>query len=602
MSFPRTGRTAYWLANLALYALLNMFQLRMRAGMWFQWQSPYATDTLTDQLLGPLNIFSFPGQIIVLALVMALLCAIPIIIAQFINLMHAIPFILIVVFMGHNRILALCLFVSCAAVSFEPLRFKSKFVAAVLCLLPVVLYWWLFAGEDPSLPQGNVLRWALLYAPWALAFLNCVVLFGVVITIGHFFRYRSGVLMPIFGLGLFVIVLLFHVTVGMTERDFQALVYRHVPRRNPNFQTKAITALLEKELAERLEREPYLSRQGTLDTLRMEWRLAYRFGPSAAGSSTSLAARNVIEFYLHKLHSIEEIDRFIKLHPNHPRVADALYCKALLIDLNVDQRALRDDDTLRYYHHLPSTDSELVWRLLLQRFPDAPVSIEARRRIARLDAAYLPEAPANSFKFDDAIDLLDDAQQRCRVLLAWRRQNPPPSRWWSDLFSPPEPTITDEHLQGLHLRIGRLTSLIGRANRTGHLRHEKRLARFVGLDPHQLDYSQQLKALLFDSPQPDPLIDNIRLAQVLLERDPDRKMILLTNLTQQYPDTDGGLEAHLKLALILLEQRRRSEHLSDRQSLLSASRKHLQAIVDRQPPDDFWSQQANELLQKNPVQ
>ena len=614
ISFRRSSRTGYWLITLILYGMLNIFQLRMQAGVWYQWHNPYASNALSEQLLGPLNIFAFPGQIVVLGLVMALLCVTPIVMAQFYNLMHAIPFVLLVVFLGHNRILALCLFFSCAAVSFELLRFKSKFVAAVLCLLPVMFYWWLFGGVDPSSEGGDVLRWALLYAPWVLAFLNCVVLFGVAITIGHFLRYHPGVLMPLLGLGLAATVLLFNYTVGITERDYQALVYRYAPQRNVSFRAASIVGVLEQELAERLEREPYLPREGTLERLRMEWRWAFQLGPipatdgvpSRGSGHLSQANYKAMQFLLAKRDSIKEIDRFIELHPNHGRVADALYCKALLIDLNADRRALRDDDMLRYYDDLPRADSESVWRELLERFGDTPMGIEARWRIAWLAATHVPVSSSDSFRFREAGEMLEGAEKLCRAQLEDQGEEETGGQWWSirqvSVFTPPAPTFAKEDLQGLYLRIGKLADLIGKANRTGHLEHEERLARFVGLDQRQLDFQEQLKMLLFDSPQPDPLIDNIRLAQVRLEKDPDQRIIDLANLIHQYPDSDGGVQGRLELARTLLEQRNRSEHLSDRQSLLAESRKHLQAVIAKRGNENIWGRQAAELLDKNPVE
>ncbi len=136
-------------------------------GTYISLKGPYAAPLLTDQLLEPLNVFNFPSQLLVASLIMTLMTAVPILIAQLFNFTHSVPFLLAVFFLAHNQVLSLCLLASCAAVSFEPMRFKSRFVAAVCCLLPVILYWFFFRGDNP---ESNVLRWAVLYSPWAAAF------------------------------------------------------------------------------------------------------------------------------------------------------------------------------------------------------------------------------------------------------------------------------------------------------------------------------------------------------------------------------------------------------------------------------------------------
>ena len=197
MSYPRGGRVAFWAVNLLMYVLLNMFYSRMQTGVWLQLGGVEIPTSLIEQLLWPVNVFHFPWQIVVIGLVAALACAVPIITAQFYNLLCAVPFVLAVLVVGHNPMLSLCLFVSCAAVSFEPMRFKSKFVSAVVCLTPVLLYWGFYSGENP---QPGHLKWAVLYAPWVLAFFVCLLIFGVVLTVGHVLRYRPGIVTPVFGL------------------------------------------------------------------------------------------------------------------------------------------------------------------------------------------------------------------------------------------------------------------------------------------------------------------------------------------------------------------------------------------------------------------
>lgn len=142
---------------------------------------------------------------------------------------------------------------------------------------------------------------------------------------------------------------------------------------------------------------------------------------------------------------------------------------------------------------------------------------------------------------------------------------------------------------------------LGSDNRTGLPEHEERLTAFAALNPYQLNYEEQLKALQFSAAQPDPLLDNIELALALLLPDPQQKIQRLTDLITLYPQSDGAIEARLELALALLDQKNRSEYPGDRQILLTSSREYLQQIVTLRP-DTFWADFAHTLLQNNPVE
>lgn len=612
MEYPPLGRTLYWLINLLLFGLLNLFYLRLRTGSFWPFAGPYESQFFIPELLAPLNIFQFPTYILVIALITALLCTVPILIAQLYNLLFSLPFILMVFFLGHNPILSLCLFVSCAMAGFRPLRFKSKFVAALVCLIPELLYCILFSGENP---QQDILRWAVLYSPWALAFLFGIVIFAIVLSIGHFLRYRPGILMPLFALLLAGTVAFFNHSIGMTERDFQDQVSRFNPAKIPEFQNRSIVPLLEEERARRLEREPYLNPEVVMSRLRMEWRWAYRIGTAPdmsvimdSGPVTnpiSLANREVTRFYQAKLNAVDQIDKFIRRYPHEKRVADALYYKALIIDLNVDLRALRNEDTLQFYLNFPSADSRNVWQEILSRFPDSDVAIEARWRLARLQAAKQSSDPSGTDSFGQALKLLDEASQLCKTRLEDRKKSSEkPGFWFSRLgtvFTPVEKTITDQRLTSLQKRIAEWMLRLGSDNRTGLPQHEERLAAFAALNPYQLSYEEQLKALQFSATQPDPLLDNIELALALLLPDPQQKIQRLTDLITLYPQSDGAIEARLELALALLDQKNRSEYPGDRQVLLTSSREYLQQIVALRP-DTFWADFARTLLQNNPVE
>lgn len=613
MLHPIKGRTIYWLVNLVLYALLNMFVLRIRTGQWIQPEGPYNSGSLISELLWPLNIFNFPVYIIITALLTAMLCAIPMLIAQLYNLLHALPFVLAVLFLGHYPMLSLSLLVCCAAVSFEPMRFKSKFVSATLCLVPVVLYWILYSGENPEQDQ---LRWAALYAPWAMAIIICVAMFAVVLGIGHFLRYKPGVMMPIFALILAGSVGLFKFGIGLTERDFRTEVYSYSPTEAPEFQSQSILPLIEQELARRKQQRPYIDEELMRAQLRIDWRLAFRVAPSPeptektdhsspSDSPISNASRYATRFQQAKYEAVDHIEKFILTHPQDARLADALYYKALVIDLKVDQKVLAQNDTLRFYCDMPSVESEEIWQRLAEQFGDSAIGLAAQLKIAQLTAGSMPAQPLEPFKFNEATEILGRAREIAGRLIEKRQDSAKTesvwTTWLGTVFSPPPQTISDEKLIEIQQTIARLTGLIDNENRSGHFRHEQRLAEFVGLDKRQINYEKRLSELLINAPQPDPLTDNIKLAQARLIQEPQAKMTQLADLAGQYPDRDGGIEAMLELAKIKLKLAAQGERKETRDIIFTESRKLLQKIVELRP-DSLAARQAEMLMLQNPPQ
>ncbi len=590
ISFPQRQRMFFWVGNLFLYCLVNMFYLRLNSGYWIDDQYTHTSHSLIEQLLSPLNIFEYPSYIIVAGIIMALLCAVPILTAQLYNFWYALPFVLAVYFLGHNYVLSLCVLVSSAAAGMEFMRFKSKFIAAILCLLPEILYWVIFSGANP---EQHVLRWAVLYAPWILAFLVGVVLIGTVITIGHFVRYRPGVLTPTFGIFLAGTVLLFHFSIGMNERDFQADVFRYSPAQLKALDTESIMIAVEKELAEILRKDPNYNTQFTKDGLLLEWHEAFSDiflqDPELPAKQYYLnpAEERAAAFVISRTKAIDQIRNFNQRYPNDQRVADALYYQAMLTDCQTDRRALLNENLLRFHYDLPSSQSQPFWNELLSKFDKSSWSIEARWRLAHLLAGTIPQTPTESFQFDQAQKLLLDAQQLCEEHLSQQRKPDDPTRngksWLSEIFREPTQALSLEQLSNLQMRIAATLMLIDQENRTGHFAHDKRLAQFVRLDLRQPDYEKNLQQLLQNSPQPDPLIDNIELAQVAQITDPEKKITLLTDLTRRYPDRDGGVQAMLELAQTLLEKRNRSEHQGDRELLLSRCQEYLQKIITLRP-------------------
>ncbi|MCF7957414.1 MAG: hypothetical protein K9M57_03075 [Phycisphaerae bacterium] len=486
-------------------------------------------------------------------------------------------------------------------VSITPFRFKSKFVAAMICLLPEVLYWGFYSGQNT---EQDILRWAVLYSPWALAFFCSIIILGIVISIGHFVRYRPGVLSPIFALILTGTILLFHFSIGMDERDFQAEVFCNSPAQIKEFQLRSIEPLLKKELAIRIKKTPYLDSDLILEQIRKDWRWTFIESTNLV-SPESLAKEEEVKIERRRIDAIGKgINKFIDGHKNDLRVADALYYKALLTDMKIDARALRDDDTLGFYYNIPIAHSEPIWQEILERFANHDVSIEARWRLAWLQPAY-KKPDTGAFKFDAAKALLSEALEMCNKAIERRAKKASenqlkPSRL-GRIFEPPPPSLSDDQLQELRIRIERMTILLASENRTTDAAQDARLVDFAKLDPHQLNYEDRIKEIQLKAPQSDPLQDNIELALALLIKDPVQKIKHLEEIIRQHPDKDGGLEAMLQLAPLLLEERARNDYVDEQEKLLLRSRQLLETVIKTRP-DTFHARLAKKILAQNPIE
>ena len=70
ISFSQHQRGGFWVGNLFLYCLVNMFYLRLNSGNWIDSQYTHTSHNLIAQLLSPLNIFEYPSYIIVAGIIM----------------------------------------------------------------------------------------------------------------------------------------------------------------------------------------------------------------------------------------------------------------------------------------------------------------------------------------------------------------------------------------------------------------------------------------------------------------------------------------------------------------------------------------------------
>jgi hypothetical protein len=285
-------------------------------------------------------------------------------------------------------------------------------------------------------------------------------------------------------------------------------------------------------------------------------------------------------------------EEIVERRSKSARMPIALYYKALLSELSPDLPRVRQDEVLHFYSDYAHDRSGELWFALYRDFGSAPESAEARWRIARL--------LAGRGRFSQADTFLDQAQTMVQPL-SQRQESPPASESLYSAFRPPAETVmTPVKLRELQGRIHELQTLIGEENRAGENGAADRLARFVALNPHSLDYAGQLEALLATVGPADGLRDNIVLALARLIPDDQLRAERLIRLNQECRDTDGGRRALYELTRLKIGLYQREDE-SDRQKrkLLTEAREMLTSFLELYP-NSFYAEQVKRNLDNLP--
>ena len=88
------------------------------------------------------------------------------------------------------------------------------------------------------------------------------------------------------------------------------------------------------------------------------------------------------------------------------------------------------------------------------------------------------------------------------------------------------------------------------------------------LNPHSLDYERRLDLLLGQSGEKDPLRDNLLLEKVKLIADDQGRAERLGELSREFQNTDGGMQALYELSRLCLRNYQREPK---KESLLQAT-------------------------------
>ena len=492
------------------------------------------------------SIFEYPWQILVLGLLMGILAVVPVLISQLMSFGYSLPFVLAVFFLADLPGFAVCLLVSCIAAACRPLRFRSRIIAVALCTAPQLIYWGFFGGAWKLEP----IKLGFSFAPWICAWLIGLSIAGLVLGIGHFTRYRPGLVWIFTSMFLLLAIVTFEIRIGFDELDYQLYVAKNNPEQAVEFHEHSIIKALDETLtdpdvkkylagffypADAIQRRAELKRE-------IQVQLSYDRWPSWFIVTPEL------NFRAKKEELFKQYDLFIKRRQQSQRMPIALYYKALLSEYRPDYNILgQEEEILSFYNDYPHRDSLPIWHRLYEQFPESGESLEARWRIAR-DWAGRGE-------FEQAQKLLVEAQDKLGERLKLLEKDLPQSETFFRPFRPlADSAMTAFKLTELQGKLSQLRNLIGSENRAGEPDTENRLARFVMLNPHSTDFSWHLDELLKQMGDKDPLRDNILLAETKLDADEQERAKKLAQLHRDFQNTDGGMEALYELGLLKRRQ------------------------------------------------
>jgi hypothetical protein len=530
-------------------------------------------------ILSPLSIYEYPWQILTLGLVMGVLAVAPVLVSQLLSFRYSIAMILSVMFIARLGLFGVFLLASCIAVACRPLRFRSRIIAIALCMAPQVVYWGVFGGTESVDP----VRWSFSYAPWVCAWLTGLWIAGAVIGIGHFTRYRPGLVWSVCGLALAIALLVFWSKVSFSELDYQLYVAGNNPEEVHEFHDHIMTEAIDEAMNDPSTRsflaglfyptEPILLREDLKKEIQVQ--LGYNRWPNWFKPPEEL------NYQAKRQQLLSQYNLFIEKRPTSRRMAIALYYKAILNEFVPDIVLFGQREVLHFYSDYPHRENLPIWYKLYNEFPDSSEAIEARWRIAM--------HIAGQSEFGKAREICEVAE--VMVVKQLEARGTPGGRsgsFFTAFSESAETVMTERKLRELAIKLKELLSLINGQNHDDSEESKRRLARFVILNPHRRDYSDRLDGLLAQTKENDSLRDNILLAKITLIENAQISSEQLKTLSEKYVNTDGGIRALYELGLLKIVLWKDSQLSEEqRQGYLAEARAILTSFISLYPNSIF---------------
>ncbi|MFQ6035362.1 MAG: hypothetical protein ACE5NM_05875 [Sedimentisphaerales bacterium] len=609
-----------WLFAVVVFGLSCFFFSRIVSGSFWSFNFQALTSSelwrLDRIILAGVSIFEYPWMICVLGLLMGIFAIVPVLVSQLLSFSYSLPLIAQVFFLANLPGLAICLLISCIAAACRPLRFRSRFTAIALCTAPQLLYWGCCGGARGVEP----IKWGFSFAPWVCAWLIGLAIAGLVLGIGHFTRYRPGLVWIFTAVFLFLAILTFEMRIGFDELDYQLYVAKNNPEYVSEFHDHSITEALDKTIKDPVVRsilagffyptEPIPLRKELKKEIQIQ--LSYDRWPGW------FIMPDELKYQEKKRWLNQQYELFInppkpwwmppllytelkKRRSASKRMPMALYYKALLSEYSPDTKLLGQKEILHFYNDWPHERSRELWYRLYLDFGDSPESIEARWRIARHWAGL--------GMFKQADGLLAEAQRKLSQRLKLLEQEQTErftlhggqSTFFSPFRPPADSAMTAVKLDELQRKLAQLRNLIGPENLSAdEAGTHKRLAEFVMLNPYNADFPLRLDELLEQMGDDDPLRDNILLAKTKLVADEQLRAEQLNQLHKKFQNTDGGMQALYELARLKIGLYQNESDAEKKKKYLADARALLTSFISLYP-DSFCTEQAKKNLNDLPT-
>lgn len=590
LHYSHSNVRQYWGLSILVYLGVCFFWRFLTSGSLSVDLSGIAEQTqygLGRFVVSPLSIYEYPWQILVLAVTMGILAVAPVIVSQLMSFRYSIPLILICALVTRLPLFALFVTVSCVAVACRPLRFRSRFISIVLCMVPQLVYWAIYGGYESVDP----IRWGFSFSPWIGAWIVAVGMAGIVIAIGHFTRYRPGLVWSVSLVGLVAAAGIFQWRISFAELDYQRYVAGNHPEEVEEFHNHNLSKVLDEAMRDPGTRQFLAGFFYPSDTreLREELKRDIMIQLGYGRWPNWFDVPDYLNYQSKRLWLLGQYDIFIKQRPTSSRMPVALYYKAILKEYTPDIRYFGQAEILRFYKDYPHRENLAIWYKLFRDFPLSPESIEARWRIA------VHYAGQGAFK---------EAREQCQVAIVMLdkleeehiQQRVSVEDSLLTAFSEPAKTaITPFKIGELRVRIRSLLSLISDENIGQVEGSRQRLSRFIILNPYSLNYRDQLESLLAETREGDPIRDNIQLSLAMLVENPRERMDRLAALTEQFLGTDGGIHALYELGVLHVQMWKETQQQEDRDKYLSRARVILNRIINTYP-NSIYLERARVLL------
>jgi hypothetical protein len=517
-------------ANFLLFCGLCVFTHWLHTAQLFDfsWRSYFEpfqfweqqTLSLNNFLLFPINVVQVPYHGIVLGLLVASIVGIPIAVAILYRWYTALPFAAAVFVFAHMPWMAVTLLLSIVLASVRPFRLSFRYGAALVALLPVILYLYLATRSDQTIAFATPEQHALLVAPWVLAILAASVMLAVILYIASIVRYRPGAVAPVLAAMLIPPTVLFHTKVGVDELDYRVLEAKYGPQSE-----------LFKPVVDVQDRIKEMLRE--YDPQHDEMLQAWRGG---LASWRDRAMRRIqLELFQERAAANDACQRFKIAHLTSRYLPNVLYLQACALDVRLDRDSLEGNTVRELYWDFPHPESEVVWRVLWSQYRDSPLAIAAAVRLAQLELRrgamdQAAERLAGVRPFVSLRTAVDPRQPVPRGLLR-------PAAPEASLMFDAEPYLAEAR---------RLEELIHQ-NRDDPRFGNAPLQALATLDPHRADYGNELLRLCERYPG-SRLHDNLLVAWAATAATPEQRAAALQWCLRRYPDGDAGPEAMFRLA------------------------------------------------------